>query len=1256
MILVHLLKLNTICLFLSLLLFSSIGFSADHGGEELGLTILKAFDGKQVSLKAHNGIEKDHPDYPIVSILYAIGYEKNGQYKKVISTLAPLLAQLKLSPLVKGRGDIRELMVGTFQGFRLWRELTYLLLGRSYYALKDYDNSIRSFKGVPSTSPFYTFAVLERFWALLGNSNYKDAIKLHQQNAKLIFSDRHQLEYKVQAAFIASHREKYKLAMDIAKEVASHKRTANSVRLAAFKVFAESGFLYWNSEYLKLSFTESVSILKGVLDFSRSIPQKDCDSECAFFVAEGWWNYASVHRVQDPVKYKSIVNESLRRSDLSLAPYVTRSVKMNGPVLSEDAYFLSIVLAWEMGSPRVAIARSEHFDKFYPVGRYQEDVYQMLGDYYFEAKQFKKALKYYRLLVKIGGTEKSTYGTYKASWSFYNLGQKWSALRHLEQILHEVHKSNRPELSNLSILNESRRDLLLFMAELLSFKQALPELKYIGLTGDNLTLAIEDLGMTYKKIGKFFNSSQVFQYLLDQSLMKNGPDPHYSSWLKELLDNKLRERDFVALESLLEKYYLSYRKMVSKDFPFGDSFYEYISSTFLLIHREAKKTDEAMTWKSLDSLYYFTAKHFYKKSSFQLLYHGAQRFESIDDYDNAIKWYRSGADKDDPLAVDSAISALRIAKTIADRSSINSKDYRVYDLLVFSTAKWFLTKYSDLPQRHIADLLYIESLLKKDKFDLINKFYAEIFKRDGATKYNIGKLNKIQGKYYAVKKWREVFFLTKTLSQLENIQGFTPSLHSKFRLVMQEAAFQNGFEIKDREFAIPWYQTAIDLNESIETTLRAWNNVLLLFSEKDSFEVIISRFNRFETLVSSLILKDVSIESQDLIYKTRLRVSSLLLKKHYIFLGHRIEFMARTDKGNLSTVRRRFLNELFLRFNSTYGDKKKFSKPKDREILRHLLLVSGNDFDTSFKSYRWKDPLALINYIDTFFQKKGHDFGVVKQEVLSAHLKGRPELQGVLSELYDFNPENYSLNIPNLSEDLLDSEVVATIKEHDKSFTGLITKLKIELKSPSSKVQAYAFCHIGTIRGKSGRFYRKLLGIVKAKFPDWKELLGAIDKKITSIDKISRSELIKCNEAKQGLSLYYPMESDSGKPLYSSNTITKYSVEDGEKLYRMAVSDFDHPLDRIHYLLRKGAVAIAELLAYSLPEKERNIGLAMIRVKLGDLRGAASLAKATKGTLGAALTAHIIKSNGGNYKAYLKSITPIGTLPEFIKNIIEDFK
>ena len=65
------------------------------------------------------------------------------------------------------------------------------------------------------------------------------------------------------------------------------------------------------------------------------------------------------------------------------------------------------------------------FAKLFPLGRYREDVYQLLGDYYFENRQFKNAINNYRKLVKIGGNEKAFYGMYKAAWAFYNINEKW---------------------------------------------------------------------------------------------------------------------------------------------------------------------------------------------------------------------------------------------------------------------------------------------------------------------------------------------------------------------------------------------------------------------------------------------------------------------------------------------------------------------------------------------------------------------------------------------------------------------------------------------------------------------------------------------------------------------------------------------------------------------------------------------------------------------------------------------------------------
>ncbi len=1238
-----------------LVFFVAQSFAIDKTGPNLQRQVLAALNGKNILFKDFSNISSDHPDYLVTVVLKSIRLDREQRYKDVIELLSSTQIQLKVLPLDEGDGTNRKLLVGTYKGFAFWRELTYLLLGKAYYGIHDYKNAIQSLVGVPKESIFYPFSTLELFWAYAGDSDLTNARKIHQISEALPLSVHGKLEASVQKAFLLTADGKYREAMKLAKNVADNPKAPMAIKLAAFKSFAESGFLFWDKNYLALGFKENIQILSDVLSFSKMIPKGSCDAECAFFIAEAWWNYASVHRVHDPIGNKDIIDQSLLKSDLSLSPYVNRSIKRKESFINEDAYFLSIVLAWEMGNPKLAIERSSYFDDFFPVGRYQEDVYQLLGDYYFEKKNYKASLRYYRSLVKIGNTEKSTYATYKAAWSFYNLGQKWSALRHLEQIIIGVNKSENKKLQELSILKETRRDLLLFMAELLPFDKALFELNYIGYSDAKLEKAIEDLGMTYKKIGQFRSSSDSFEHLLNKSLEAKDKNISFSKWLDELLDNKLRTREFVSLDLSLKKYYTQYQKLYGGEVPFDQAFYDYVSSLFLLIHREAKKTEEASTWKSLDSLYKFTDSNFFNRISFQLLYHGAQRFESIEEYSTAVKWYREASTKKDVLAMDAAVSALRIVKTLADQSSLNPKEYVKFENLIFKTSKWFLDTYPSTDQRHIADLLYVESLLKAQRYDDLVDFYVGLFKRDGPTKFNINKLKKIQGKYYATKQWREVFFLTKSVLRLEESKKWPITLLSQMYLVMQEAAFQNAFSIKDRDSSIPWYQTAIDINESTETTLRAWNNLLLLFNENDPFKTVISRFDRFEAHVSDLDKSKLSYESKELIYKTRIRAAAILIKMNYLFLGHRIEYMARLDRGELTKERRQFLNELFYRFNSSYGDVNRFSTPKDAELKRHLDFVTGNA-ERRKNAYNFKDPLGIYNFIDDYFAYYRND----RDEALKIFnqyksLRNREELFAITSELFSFDRDKFQLSSPELEDDYTDKDLIKNIQLFDSNLRVLTKAIYQFIKTSSPKGKVDAACYLSDVRGAAQKYYSETLASAKERFKDWAALHKGLESKITLMDQSKIKEQNVCNNLKNEIALYYPINGKTGAFLYDLG-IEKIGVEKSENIYRDVMASYSDSLDQIDQMIKRGIIAIAEMRAYSLNGDTRSIALALIRFKLGDTVGAASLLKSGKDDSSRIVLAALIKRNGGDYRKISDKISEYKGNSKLIKRLFGEIK
>src|SRR5690606_26883675 len=124
-----------------------------------------------------------------------------------------------------------------------------------------------------------------------------------------------------------------------------------------------------------------------------------------------------------------------------LKPWVERSVERNRSYLSQDSWFLSAAVLWEQERRAEAVPRLIAITKFFPQSEYREDVYQLLGDHYFEIGSFKQALPHYGRLAEVGSVDKAAYGVYKASWAFYNLGEKWKALRHLERLILNYHLS-----------------------------------------------------------------------------------------------------------------------------------------------------------------------------------------------------------------------------------------------------------------------------------------------------------------------------------------------------------------------------------------------------------------------------------------------------------------------------------------------------------------------------------------------------------------------------------------------------------------------------------------------------------------------------------------------------------------------------------------------------------------------------------------------------------------------------------------------
>ena len=55
---------------------------------------------------------------------------------------------------------------------------------------------------------------------------------------------------------------------------------------------------------------------------------------------------------------------------------------------------------------------------------------------------------------------------------------------------------------------------------------------------------------------------------------------------------------------------------------------------------------------------------------------------------------------------------------------------------------------------------------------------------------------------------------------------------------MQESSFQSAFTDKNSVTSIPWYQTAIDIDYSVDVTMKAWYNLMVQIVAEGNKKVV----------------------------------------------------------------------------------------------------------------------------------------------------------------------------------------------------------------------------------------------------------------------------------------------------------------------------------------------------------------------------------------------------------------------------------
>jgi hypothetical protein len=776
---------------------------------------------------------KNHPDYPAYEILRFLTSKKYKTPKERINKFEQILTSKQFQVLVeKNQGGQLKLTLGSKGSFSLWRDTLYLILGRAYYENKQYKKALSYFSYVQPESNYYTIASLHYNYSAFANNEMqkaKDRILAMKQPVK---------EMNLQMAFINAREKKFDEAINFCEKVTFKKKQVESIRL---KILAEAYFGKYIRDYSKMKFNQKLSSLEKMLKTVEAVPEKYRDGKLAYMAAESYWHMAVAYRLEDPIKFEKKWFKQLEIANEWITPYVKKSIKYKQAYLSEEAYFFSIALLWERQKPELGLKRLEYLPQIYPQGIYREDSYQLLGDYYFEKQNFKRAVTYYRKLANIGVESKAAYGVYKAAWSFYNDKKKWKSLRHFERLFEHYQKMSPEErLDRSELAKEARQDMLLVISEIMKAKEGIKELDVFKLTYQEKLDMVHDLAKSYQAIGSFKDSIYTWNYLLSNHMKEERSH----EWIIGLMKDYQADGKRIKVTEAIKKHYPKWKLL---KLPGNEKIFSEWTKIILSIHKEARKTDDPRYWKATDLVYNTYEELNPNGQNGEVWFYGAQKFQRQNKLWRSIEWFKRAADTESfKLRDDAALTVLNLISSENDELSIkedkSKKQWQSNYKKVNTYSKWFMEqKHERLnKQKELARLIYTETNHYLNDHQTNKLFIQSQFMNPKADTWN---LYLVQNKrLYQEEDWIKAHEYAKHLGPLKN--KLTKEQQQLLINFKQETAFQIAFtQEKDKKVKHPvaqirkWYTQAFDMrNASKDIELKAWHNYLLTFNKEEIVE------------------------------------------------------------------------------------------------------------------------------------------------------------------------------------------------------------------------------------------------------------------------------------------------------------------------------------------------------------------------------------------------------------------------------------
>lgn len=1155
------------------------------------------------------------PDYPIYVAMKVYLADQKVDPNAVINLLEPLLTK----QLFKGR--LEEMQEGHLRSYGTWRDLGYAVLGRAYYEKGDSSKALKYLSGFPSHSPFAEIASIQRIWALLELGQWDVAKQeiIDARRQKTRGSGQLLKEVELQLAFYYLKTKKIDEALDITENL----RFQNKPSLESLRQKIRAQALYGKFEQsLTKEFSIRHKILLACVEAIQDIPPDARDEHFAFFAAEAFWQLASQLRVEDPSKYQKEVLAHLNKADEYIGPWALRTIREKRTWLSEEAMFLSAVVLWEARKYDSAIPRLLATIDVYPKTDYREDIFQLVGDHYYDRGQFHNALKYYRSLSSSGDKNKAAYGTYKAAWSFYNLNEKFKGLRHLQRLVLYYKKTSQMKIEPGNLSNEAEKDMLILLAELLSNSEAQAELDHIGYRDDDWFRIRFDLATTYGKLGKNEIAVDVWKSLLNKA--RNHPDSQL--WLSNLLQSHLNAAQRFEIARSLEFY------KNQKNPPAKDSVLEKkIVQIQLTLHREGSKTDDPEVWKAADALYKVTADFLPGLQSGDFWYFGAQRKEKLARPWEAAEWYQKAA-----LIIgydgaeDSAVSTLRISQAQADSLSINNKTKTEEYISIAKTTRWFLKNFGSRPEAVVAEKLYLEALYSSGNLAEAREYILLNANKSSPEFWaNVIAHNKY---LYDGKHWEYLFQLSDSLLNKgikdENVRKTLVSAR-------QEAAFEKAFELEKspetKSDARKWYETCATVSDSFSLKIKSWHNRILSWDKNSEFQKISRDYESLQKENWFTKTGELTFDEKSLIYNIHLVAAESYKKNHdrvkqslslidaSNFIDNqdtRLElqwvallgFAASYDKGNYISFFEKFkFDDHFfdLEKKITHGRILYLFGRKDDALDLVKNLISENHASVWFLlrdlHHTYPDLAGWINENQKFLQK-----AEPLQVFWARESRRRVDLKISLKTAQNFD-ENTRKTASTQPIDELKKRLEA-VSRYLKDDIDDHNTLKSYFSEPHPQVRVYGLCRQAEI-SQATLERLETLRSPRIELPQWEEFENKLAQKIKEIALTKNKEDAECDSKRMEITHFDQLD-ETVSPLCIGRSCPTNRMPEPRDIQSFYKERQSQGAKFVYQLIQMGAWITAEQEARLIQDKdERSIALTLLRLAVNDRWTAATLLK-----------------------------------------------